>query len=150
MKTIKSRREKRNYLNEKSKDSESEPVDLLICKIDTIFMAFDTEPKYFSIIRIFTVIISINLTLILMSFFFTLSLPKNNTYCFDYYSTEFRICDYTKLCSLRPANHINKILYSKYLISCGIWPGSFSSKVLLSACSDFYVDFFIYAPKQAF
>ena len=71
---------------------------LIISKVDHIYNSIKVEPDYFANIRylIFflgTISFALMWTQISMTFF-----SKNNVYCFDKYSNDFKVCDLLKLC----------------------------------------------------
>eukprot|EP00340_Litonotus_pictus_P007212 CAMPEP_0170524208 /NCGR_PEP_ID=MMETSP0209-20121228/9620_1 /TAXON_ID=665100 ORGANISM="Litonotus pictus, Strain P1" /NCGR_SAMPLE_ID=MMETSP0209 /ASSEMBLY_ACC=CAM_ASM_000301 /LENGTH=752 /DNA_ID=CAMNT_0010812737 /DNA_START=35 /DNA_END=2293 /DNA_ORIENTATION=- len=75
-------------------------------------MSFESEPKYFSILKTTVLLISMLTGIILNQFFYILMVPKNNSYCFDIYSSEFKVCNDVQICSFSDnKSSINKILY---------------------------------------
>lgn len=105
------RRQKLSNLVESKESVPKLPSKLIISKIDNIFMSFDTEPLYFNRIRVFSLFAFMLYTILAISFIFILNIPTNNSYCFDIYSSEFKLCNKENTCTAKSGNQINKVLY---------------------------------------
>ena len=102
----------RRKKNEEIKEQVEVVEKLMIAKIDNIFMIFEkNEPAYFGRLKLITCLVILSVTNGFLGMIISMTKPKNNTYCFDFFSSEFKICNSARTCTNRKRNDINKILY---------------------------------------
>jgi hypothetical protein len=89
---------------------EENKEELLIVKIDNLYMSIRTQLSYYSRLRIIILITLIMYNTILIYFFKMVSSPTNNTYCYNQFNKEFVICDISDICSNSNEKMIN-LLY---------------------------------------
>jgi hypothetical protein len=71
---------------------------IIVARIDNIYLSIKDTPKYYSKIRILIFIISV-FSLTHQWMFLSISGPaKNNYYCLDAFSREFKLCDQSEFC----------------------------------------------------
>lgn len=109
--SIKRARREKNSASSNVSEEVLEEEKLIISEIDAVYMSFESEPVYFAKLRIITMLIMSIISFCMYQNIFIYGSPKNNTYCFDLHSSEFKICDYRKSCFNILSNQINKIIY---------------------------------------